>query len=160
MCSSFIHGRTFIIIIYLSLLMQHHSFLLRLLRLVAMDTEVLGSKCYQHHLYIVQHCADSEMELGTPLAQYGGYVQTCACRRTFSQPAAFKNHQNSCTMSKKAFSDALNKAKAVLAAKKAKRRQALAASRQQSPTGAESFENLSNGVRYINCQIFRCYVTN
>lgn len=102
------------------------------------------------------------MELG--VASTSRYVQTCACRRTFSQPAAFKNHQNSCATSKKALSNALDKAKAVSAAKKAKRLQALAAnlhtngrSLPEVLTGKGSFGNFGNEVCHIGCC---CHTTN
>lgn len=85
------------------------------------------------------------MEL-SHLALASRYVQTCVCRRTFSHPAAFKNHQNSCATSKKALSNALDKAKAASAAKKAKRLQALAANQnadaQTSPSTAEGLTGL------------------
>jgi Plavaka transposase len=49
------------------------------------------------------------------------FGQTCSCGRTFSHLGAFRNHQNTCKQSKKILSNALAKAKEVMAARKQNR---------------------------------------
>lgn len=86
----------------------------------------ITSSCYGywHQIWLIEvlnseftHC--SCMEQSGP--SHSRYIQTCLCRRSFSHPAAFKNHQNSCAISKQILSNALNKART--AARKARAHQ-------------------------------------
>lgn len=51
------------------------------------------------------------------------YHQTCSCQRTFSHPAALKNHQNSCIVNKERLASALASAKTILEERKLKRKE-------------------------------------
>src|SRR3984885_9032584 len=55
--------------------------------------------------------------LGIPSA----FSQQCSCGRIFSQPGAFKNHQNVCLSNKEALKDVLSRSKGVLATRKARK---------------------------------------
>jgi hypothetical protein len=59
----------------------------------------------------------------------------CSCGRTFTQPSALKNHQNSCRTTKSRLSAALSKAKEVYAAEKSRKKLAVCATNSLSNPG-------------------------
>ena len=75
--------------------------------------------------------------LGIPSA----FSQQCSCGRIFSQPGAFKNHQNVCLSNKEALKDVLSRSKGVLATRKARKVAARASNKglfaARCPTGSE-----------------------
>jgi len=83
------------------------------------------------------------------------YSETCTCGRIFTTPGAMKNHQNSCTTSKKRLSAVLANAKELFAVQKAKRLEVLAIRRlgcedSQDLVGRDSESSLlSNAVSSI-----------
>jgi hypothetical protein len=69
------------------------------------------------------------------------FSQQCSCGRIFSQPGAFKNHQNVCLSNKEALKDVLSRSKGVLATRKARKVAAHASNKglfaARCPTGSE-----------------------
>jgi hypothetical protein len=72
-----------------------------------------------------------------------GYHETCSCGRIFTTPGAMKNHQNSCSTSRKHLSTVLASAKALFAVEKVKRLQAIEMRRQLEHRSAGSSDDLS-----------------
>ena len=97
---------------------------LRLIRVAAAETPAFRH-CYHYSATCSECC-------GTPKNQKlcMAYNETCSCGRVFTTPGAAKNHQNSCTTSKRHLSAALSNAKELFAIQKAKKLQTLVIKRQ------------------------------
>lgn len=63
------------------------------------------------------------MFMGDPGNSTIAYNETCSCNRTFTLPAALKNHQNTCAINREQLKSALDGAKHVMEARRLKRKE-------------------------------------
>lgn len=82
------------------------------------------------------------------------YNGTCACRRTFTYPAALKNHQNSCIINRENLSTALNGARKFLEERKLKRKERILNNLNPGSRGQLVSSQISSAGYYIHIYYF------